>query len=263
MRVENLISKRSNVSCDQCYSFNNGDLLLLKRCVHDLRSPLAAMKVVTKFEEELSPDLKQIIMASTDRISFLVDQLSDQFSGQQSRQFVPRVDQNIGRKNQESKQKCDQNEISEPTIGQFIESLIFEKEFEFNAHKTLAFMTEIDKTAYCLRTSTHPLDLKCILSNLINNSADAQNYTGQIRVRAQRSKTISRVMIEVIDHGKGIPVELQDKIGSYGFTHGKKGGQGIGLYFALRLIKEHGGQMEIQSTVGKGTVVRIALPIKE
>ena len=67
-------------------------------------------------------------------------------------------------------------------------------------------------------------------------------------------------MIIVEDNGSGIPDELQNQIFTRGFTHGKKNGKGLGLYFAKKTIEESGGKLNLFSSLETGTRIEIILP---
>ncbi|MBN1812986.1 MAG: HAMP domain-containing histidine kinase, partial [Anaerolineae bacterium] len=63
--------------------------------------------------------------------------------------------------------------------------------------------------------------------------------------------------------GVGIPPGAKDKIFRIGYSEWKSGhkGSGLGLYVARRNVENHGGRIEVISTVGQGTTVTIHLPI--
>ena len=64
-------------------------------------------------------------------------------------------------------------------------------------------------------------------------------------------------MVKIIDNGFGIPNEVLSKVGTLGFTYGKKDGTGRGIYDAKRSIESCGGQLSISSEQGAGTIVSV------
>ena len=104
---------------------------------------------------------------------------------------------------------------------------------------------------------------KRAVTNLISNAVKFSPSGGQIAVRAELSATA--LCVSVADCGCGIPkADLQDVWGLYArssFTrrHDKQG-SGLGLAIAKALVESHGGNVEISSTLGKGTTVRLWLP---
>ena len=68
--------------------------------------------------------------------------------------------------------------------------------------------------------------------------------------------------ITVRDEGPGIPAEIRDKIYNLYFTT-KKGGSGIGLAMAYRVIQLHNGALEFDSVEGRGTTFTLRIPMTE
>jgi nitrogen fixation/metabolism regulation signal transduction histidine kinase len=99
-----------------------------------------------------------------------------------------------------------------------------------------------------------------VLSNLIKNAAEAIAETGrsgEIAVSSVRDGAMVR--IRVADNGCGIAPENLEKLFQPYFTT-KKGGNGIGLALAERIISLHGGGISCQSRAGEGTTFDISLP---
>ncbi|PYJ04292.1 MAG: hybrid sensor histidine kinase/response regulator, partial [Verrucomicrobia bacterium] len=64
---------------------------------------------------------------------------------------------------------------------------------------------------------------------------------------------------EVIDTGKGIPLRVQERLFDPFFTT-KEAGTGLGLSIAARIVEKHGGALQYQTEVGRGTTFGIVLP---
>ncbi|HMQ99138.1 MAG TPA: PAS domain S-box protein [Ignavibacteria bacterium] len=103
--------------------------------------------------------------------------------------------------------------------------------------------------------------LENALLNFISNAIDAIETEGSISVRAREDKINHRIIIDIIDTGKGIPQENLDKIFEPFFTT-KETGTGLGLGLAYQYIKSHNGILNISSEPGKGTHVEIKLPVE-
>ena len=97
--------------------------------------------------------------------------------------------------------------------------------------------------------------LKQCLINLIKNAQEAMNK-GTIHVRTRYMD--GTVYLEVEDDGPGIPPELQEQIFSPFFSTKDKGA-GLGLAMTRKIINEIGGKLLLQSKVGKGTLISLAL----
>jgi signal transduction histidine kinase len=137
--------------------------------------------------------------------------------------------------------------------------------------------------------------LRQLFLNLFTNASDAMPHGGTLTIRAHRQGSGSRdqgptpqgmvptpdprpptpaltltpdpeeaafVVIEIIDTGTGIPPELLPKVMEPFFTTKPEGkGTGLGLPISRRVVQEHGGLLQIESSVGEGTTIRIRLPV--
>ncbi|MNS24110.1 Sporulation kinase E [compost metagenome] len=100
--------------------------------------------------------------------------------------------------------------------------------------------------------------LKQVFINLLKNAMEAMPCGGIIHMETWRRETDS-VMIRIIDEGEGISKETLAKLGEPFFTN-KETGTGLGLMVSQRIIESHKGTMEIESELGRGTTVTVALP---
>jgi signal transduction histidine kinase len=106
-----------------------------------------------------------------------------------------------------------------------------------------------------------PVDPKLIkqaVLNLMLNALQAMPGGGELILGAARQD--GQALIDVIDTGKGIPPDAVDKIFNAYYTS-KKGGTGLGLAMAQRIVKEHGGQISVKSEMGKGSDFTLRLPL--
>ena len=97
-----------------------------------------------------------------------------------------------------------------------------------------------------------------VIENLLKNSLDAMEGTGEIKINIENLS--DKVHIDLKDTGKGIPLAMQQKVFKPGFTT-KKRGWGLGLSLSKRIIEQyHKGEIFIKnSEPGKGTTFRIVL----
>ena len=102
--------------------------------------------------------------------------------------------------------------------------------------------------------------LSQLLLNLVQNALAAAEDAGlpsRILLRAVRHGT--EVALEVHDQGPGIPEDARERIFDL-FYSTRKGGTGLGLAIVRRIAQNHGGRVEVESELGKGTVFRVWLP---
>jgi PAS domain S-box-containing protein len=107
--------------------------------------------------------------------------------------------------------------------------------------------------------------LRQVFLNLLSNASDAMPQGGSLTVRAHTEALANQppaVVIEWVDTGVGIAPEHLARVTEPFFTTKPEGkGTGLGLAICRRVIQEHHGSLQIDSTVGRGTTVRIALPV--
>ena len=101
--------------------------------------------------------------------------------------------------------------------------------------------------------------MKQAFMNLIKNAGEAMPDGGILTVRTRREEQM--LCIEVSDTGYGISTENQDRIFRESFTT-KKQGHGLGLHIVHTIVNRHGGTIEVESEVGKGTTFTLRLPIE-
>src|SRR5436309_1876023 len=121
-----------------------------------------------------------------------------------------------------------------------------------------------------------PQQIEQVLINLIQNAAESIGRDGTItlrarstlmplaglprrRFRAQARRAAPAVILEVIDTGKGIPLKVQERLFDPFFTT-KEAGTGLDLSIAARIVEKHGGALQYQTEVDRGTTFGIVLP---
>jgi len=108
-----------------------------------------------------------------------------------------------------------------------------------------------------------PLDagqMKQVLVNLIKNAMQAMTRNGTLTV--QTGSTPDAVWVSIADTGGGIARDQISHIFEPFYTTKKKG-TGLGLMIVQRIVRQHGGRIEVESDVGKGTMFRVSLPLHE
>jgi signal transduction histidine kinase len=136
-------------------------------------------------------------------------------------------------------------------LEQMVQSIVLSLKIPSN----IAVDFTISKEAADLRTDS--AYIKRILTNLINNAAQAMSNGGQLTVTA--SSENGKIVIDVQDTGEGIPEDAKDKLFTPLFTTKAKG-QGFGLAVVKRLTEGLGGTVTFDSEVCKGTKFTIILP---
>ena len=109
------------------------------------------------------------------------------------------------------------------------------------------------------------VQLEQVFLNMIINSCEAMaGKKGEFAISARvASENPDKVEVTISDNGRGIPKENLNKIYDLFFTTKGPQGTGVGLSMAYRIIKDHNGEIAVESEVGKGTKFTISLPIWE
>lgn len=105
-----------------------------------------------------------------------------------------------------------------------------------------------------------PTQMQQALVNLIKNAMQAMTRGGTLTLATGESA--DGVWVSVADTGCGIPQEQLSRIFEPFYTTKKKG-TGLGLMIVQRILRAHGGRIELESHVGRGTTFRLWLPLHE
>jgi len=145
------------------------------------------------------------------------------------------------------KEKVDLNVVLEELVDFFTpQAQLSRVQLRFNPRSS-PVMVEVD-----------PRLIKQTILNLLINALQAMPNGGELILTA--GTTENSAVVDVIDTGSGIPAEAIDKI-FQAYYSTKKGGTGLGLAMAQRIVREHGGQLTVSSEMGKGSDFRLALPL--
>jgi len=102
--------------------------------------------------------------------------------------------------------------------------------------------------------------MKQAFYNVIKNSLEAMRRHGTLRIRSDLDD--ANVMVSFVDTGGGMSPENLSHVFEPYFTT-KPSGTGLGLLIVRRIVREHGGELSIESSQGKGLTLTIRLPYVE
>src|SRR5262249_8133575 len=117
-----------------------------------------------------------------------------------------------------------------------------------------------------------PQQLRKVFLNLLINAVEAspQNSDVELRTRyasangapspAETDGERGALVVSVIDRGVGMSGETQNRLVD-AFLATKHNGTGLGMMITQEIVKKHGGKIEVESAVGKGTTVSVYLPV--
>jgi signal transduction histidine kinase len=99
-----------------------------------------------------------------------------------------------------------------------------------------------------------------VVTNLVLNAIEAVSGKGHVRV--ETSQRNGWVVLSVADNGCGMSAEFLNHSLFRPFQTTKKRGLGIGMFQSKMIVEAHGGRIEVESELGKGTTFQVLLPLQ-
>lgn len=220
-----------------------GQLEFIVAVAHDLRNPLAAMKAAVEVLASKSPssdehheDLIRMMSRQTDQLVRMISDLIDAARVEAGRFSIAPT-------------SCDARDLAAQTVELFGRTS--------SLHDVRLEVPDTPLPVQC-----DPLRICQVLNNLVGNAIKYSPQGGEVTVTARRVD--DDVAIEIADQGPGIAPQERELI----FEPFRRGenvdasipGAGIGLSVARRIVEAHGGRLELDSTVGRGSTFRVSLP---
>ena len=106
-----------------------------------------------------------------------------------------------------------------------------------------------------------PQGMETCITNLLSNGIDAaaMRSKGGGQVTLRTSEQAGNLLFDVVDNGGGIDWEVRGKVFTTFFTTKGNKGTGLGLLTTRKIVQEHGGRIDVESTPGEGATFRICL----
>lgn len=208
---------------------------LASRLAHDLRNPLSIIK---------------------NTLELLKLESRDRWDEMTTKRFE-RIDRSVSRMNHQIENVLDfvrerPLNLKENSIAEILNSIMDMIE---NQPEIRINLPQNDLKVIC-----DGKKLEIVLINLITNAIQAMNYRGEINIGITDEECY--IVIEVGDSGPGIPDEVLPRIFDPLFTT-RQIGTGLGLPSCKSIVEKHGGKIEVDTVVGKGTTFKIRLPKRE
>ncbi len=211
---------------------------------HDIRSPLTALDIIIKDIQNIPEQQRIVIRNAANRINDIANNLLTQYKHS---------------KNQENNGNV--IDIKPELISELLLSLISEKRAQYR-NDTLKLLINIDEDAYGKFAVISSSTFKRVLSNLIDNSKEAEADQIKVDLSILDVKNRSKLLFRIHDNGCGIPQESLHKIINGERFSTKENGHGLGLPHAIKMVeKEWGGTLNIRlMEESAGTIIEILLP---
>lgn len=204
---------------------------------HDIRSPLSALQVFIKRLPEIGEEKQILLRDAVNHIRDIANNLEKDASPH---------------KNQE--------ETATTQTAVLLDYVLSEQRVA-SSNNAIQIVESFSVRSYSLFINVIPSTMRRILTNIINNAREAIS-SGEGVIEVKLDCIDNEVNITISDTGPGISKEVMASLFTRGFTT-KKGGSGLGLYYARESLAEWGGSIELDSCPGDGTKVTIQLPAQE
>jgi hypothetical protein len=141
-------------------------------------------------------------------------------------------------------------------ISTLIQEIVSEKKNEFvSKNIDITFDSKTEAKAFY-----EPIELKRILSNLINNSVEATK--AEIKIHLITNIQDKDLILDIIDNGSGIPQKILSRLGNEEVSTKSKG-NGLGIKEASDSMNEWNGKLEILESSSAGTTIRLTFKAKD
>lgn len=211
---------------------------LTSQIAHELNNPIyGIMNTLELLKTEIPPESKRrrILELSLSETHRLAEMLRNMLS--------------FSKPEEEQRRPVNLNELIEGIL------LIVDKQMQ---EANIKIKTYLDPKIPEIMASTN--QMRQVMLNMIKNAKEAMPKGGTLMIATGRDK--DRVLIHIRDTGVGIPEENKSKIFEAFFTTKQKvKGVGLGLSVCYGIVKDHGGEIKVESEEGKGTTFTISLPI--
>jgi PAS domain S-box-containing protein len=216
---------------------------LANRLAQEIRNPLVAVRTFAQLlperyqDEDFRNRFYEIVLSEIDRLHMITQKLMEFAQPRESRP-----------------EENDLNDLLNQTL------------LLFNEDRFLAGKIRVAKefTSEPLTVRLDRSQIQRALANIIDNSLDAMPEGGRLLLRTSRAFKTAQdrpmALIHIQDTGEGIAVDHRQDLFLPFFTT-KLQAMGFGLPIAQRVIQEHGGKIEVDSTLGRGATFTIYLPL--
>ncbi|MCB4791432.1 MAG: response regulator [Elusimicrobia bacterium] len=231
------------------------------------------MAAIGQFSAGLAHEIRNPLTAITMNTSFLLEELKDNEKAVKKLKIIEKeADRSAGiiksllsfsRQKKEDRSLIDINSVINDALTPFAHQI---------ALSNIDIIKELDRQLPKINANAN--ELSQVFLNLVTNAVDAMGGPGKLFIKSYYDKATentavfkpgqSVVCVKFTDTGKGIPKEALGSLFNPFYTTKDPGkGTGLGLFISHGIIKGHGGEIEVESEIGKGTSFTIKLPVAE
>lgn len=211
---------------------NRGIKETVKQVWHDINQPMQLLYVLVESGRGMDADVKEKVRSACDDMRSILDDL---------------------------KGKKIEKEVKPSFIclSAFLKEVVENENLKYLKEKKKVLLKVKNNDLGCF-SPVNEIELKRIVSNLINNAIQASHENGVVEVILSSEK-LDQNIIQIVDCGEGIKIDDLPHVGKRGVSF-RKNGNGLGISYAIEKIKEWNGTFKIESEYLKGTTITIDLP---
>ncbi len=229
-----------NGMADAIQRQRQGELVFLASVAHDLRNPLAALKFgVTALEaQEGTPAHRRTLRLLERQVDRLASMAGDLFD-------TMRIEAGSMELHREP---LDLRAAASEVVALYAPTT--------PAHQLIVHVPDEPVVV-----NADPVRVAQVITNLVSNALKFSPDGGRVDVEVRHAGT--EAIVEVCDHGIGIPPEaISDLFAPFRRHAAEIPGAGLGLSIVRRLVQAHGGAVEVESELGRGSTFRVRLPAR-
>ena len=222
-------------------------LRISRQVAHDIRSPLSVLEMAL-VDSSLSGEKKNLLVQASNRIKSIADDLLlKSKSANETLIANGKASAAVPKHEMRSSGVC--------SVGKVLEVIVAEK-------KLIAPQVEINLSLpkNDILAAADLVMLSRIISNLLNNSTEAADPDRNLVITVSVRNYSQKAVVVIQDNGVGISPGTLSRIGEAGFTS-KSDGNGIGISSSKSALAAWGGDLQIVSQIGVGTMVTVILPL--
>jgi two-component system NtrC family sensor kinase len=215
--------------------------ILVAGVAHEINNPLNNISMIAQTYTEVYDSLSEQqrvefmkkVEAETERIRVVVKNLLD-----------------FSRRKELRRVKSDVNDLIRKTL-RLVQNMINISNIE----------TDLDLDESIPPSFVDENQILQVFVNLSVNAIQAMSPGGRLGIKTRLGRESETVEAIISDTGKGIPQELLPHIFDPFFSTKEEGGVGLGLWVSYGIIKNHNGNIKVESKIGEGTVFTVELPV--
>lgn len=243
LRRENHRLEMENKFQNQLLKEQNNFKEVISQAVHDIRSPLAALSIMSAHGKNIPEEINELISLSIVRINDIAENLLTKYS--------------LDKKNAVSKE-C-QGKKKRIQVSLALQEIISEKKYEFY-NIDIEYKIEIEPSAYLAFVYAEEDSFKRMISNIINNAVESyKDRPGVLHLKI--AIVGDSIKIIICDNGAGMSESVRQKIlAGVPVTEGKNRGHGIGYMQVREALERNNGILDIESSLSRGTKIILEFP---